>query len=74
MSTAFHPQTDDQTERLNQVIEACLRPFLSREQDDWMGLLPMAEFAYNNSVAGATDMTPFYRITAGTRTQTTPVQ
>ena len=46
---AFHPQTDGQTERVNQVIEAYLRPFVSREQDDWADLLPMAELACNNS-------------------------
>ena len=45
MSTAFHPQTDGQTERVNQVIEAYLRPFLNQEQDDWVDLLPMAEHA-----------------------------
>jgi len=50
MSTAFHPQTDGQTERLNQTIEAYLRAFVSKEQDNWVSLLPMAEFAYNNSV------------------------
>jgi len=45
MSTAFHPQTDAQMERLNQTIEAYLRVFVSKEQDDWVHLLPMAEFA-----------------------------
>ena len=60
MSTAFHPQTDGQTERVNQVIEAYLRPFLNQKQDDWVDLLPMAEHAYNNSVTSATGMTPFY--------------
>jgi len=50
MSTAFHPQTDRQMEPLNQTIEAYLRDFVGREQDDWVSLLPMAEFAYNNSV------------------------
>jgi len=45
MSTAFHLQTDGQTERLNQMIEAYLRAFVSKEQDDWVCLLPMAEFA-----------------------------
>ena len=45
MSTAFHPQTDGQTEHLNQTIEANLRAFISREQNDWVRLLPMAEFA-----------------------------
>jgi len=60
MSTAFHPQTDGQTERLNQTIEAYLRSFVNYEQDDWVNLLPMAEFAYNNSVTTATGLSPFY--------------
>ena len=60
MSTAFQTQTNGQTERVNQVIEAYLRPFLNQEQDDWVDLLPMAEHAYNNSVTSATGMTPFY--------------
>ena len=60
MSTAFHPQTDGQTERVNQVIEAYLRPYINQEQDDWVDLLPMAEHAYNNSITSATGMTPFY--------------
>ena len=42
MSTAFHPQTDGQTEQLNQTIEVYLRLFISYEQDDWVSLLPMA--------------------------------
>ena len=60
MSTAFHPQTDGQTERVNQVIEAYLRPYINLEQDDWVDLLSMAEYAYNNSETSATGMTPFY--------------
>ena len=60
MSTAFNPQTDGQTERVNQVIEAYLRPLLNGEQDDWVDLLPMAKHAYNNSITSATGMTPFY--------------
>jgi len=60
MSIAFHPQMDGQTERLNQTIEAYLRAFVSREQDDWVSLLPMAEFAYNNSVTAGNGMTPFF--------------
>jgi len=60
MSTAFHPQTDGQTECLNQTIEAYLRAFVSREQDDWVSLLPMAEFAYNNSTTKGNSMSPFY--------------
>jgi hypothetical protein len=60
MSKAFHPQTDGQTERLNQTIEAYLRSFVNTEQNDWVSLLPMAEFAYNNSTTTATGMSPFY--------------
>jgi len=60
MLTAFHPQTDGQTERLNQTIEAYLRAFVSKEQDDWVCLLPMAEFVYNNSTTTGNGMSPFY--------------
>jgi len=60
MSTAFHPQTDRQTERLNQTIEAYLRAFVGFEQDDWVRLLPMAEFAYNNSVTTGNGISSFY--------------
>jgi len=60
MSTAFHPQNDGQTERLNQTIEAYLRVFFSKEQDDWVRLLPMAEFAYNNSTTAGNGTSPFY--------------
>jgi len=60
MSTAFHQQTDGQTERLNQTIEYYLRAFVGQEQDDWVRLLPMAEFAYNNSVTTGNGISPFY--------------
>jgi len=60
MSTAFHPQTDGQRERLNQTNEAYLWAFVSHEQDNWAALLPMAEFAYNNSVTMGSGMSPFY--------------
>jgi len=48
MSMAFHPQTERQSEHLNQTIETYLRTFVAKDQDDWVNLLPMAEFAYNN--------------------------
>ena len=60
MSTAFHPQTDGQTERINQVIKGYLRTFVDKEQSYWCDLLPMAEYAYNNSTTMATGQTPFY--------------
>src|SRR5258705_3226014 len=53
-STSCHPQTDGQTEHVNQEIEAYLRVFVSHRQDDWANWLPLAEFAYNNKVHTAT--------------------
>jgi len=49
MSTAYHPQTDGPTERINQVIEAYLRSYCDYEQNHWASMLAMAEYAYNNS-------------------------
>jgi hypothetical protein len=58
-STAYHPQTDGQTERLNQELEQYIRLFVNQRQDNWDELLPMAEFAYNNHIHSATQHTPF---------------
>ena len=60
MFTAFHPQPDGQTEKVNQIIEAYLRPYINQEQHDWVDLLPMAVHVYNNSMTSMTRMTPFY--------------
>ena len=49
-----------QTERVNQTLEQYLRSFCNYDQDDWAELLPMAEYAYNNSVTSATGISPFY--------------
>jgi transposase InsO family protein len=51
MSTAFHPQTDGQTEQMNAGMEQCLRVFVNHQQDDWVQWLPLAEFAANNRVS-----------------------
>ncbi|KAJ1041201.1 hypothetical protein NDA10_003476 [Ustilago hordei] len=50
LSTAYHPQTDGQTERVNQVIEQYLRMYCNYEQNDWANLLDTAAFVYNNTV------------------------
>src|SRR4051794_30473649 len=60
MSTAFHPQTNGQTERANQVLEQILRNYTTYEQDNWDELLPFTEFAYNNSANSATGFSPFH--------------
>ncbi|QRV78837.1 Retrotransposable element Tf2 protein [Ceratobasidium sp. AG-Ba] len=60
LSTAFRPQTDRLAERLNQVVKVYLRHHVAYKQDNWAGILPMAEFAYNNSVNASTNQTPFY--------------
>ena len=59
MSTAFHPQTDGQTEILNRILENYLRAYTSLEQMNWAKLLPSAEYAYNNSRSSSTKTTPF---------------
>ena len=59
LSTTFHPQTDDQTERQNSKIEAYLRVFVNWEQDNWARLLPIVEFAYNNAKNASTGHTSF---------------
>ena len=60
MSTAYHHQTDGQTERTNQVLEGYFRNFVNYDQNDWYQLLPLAEYAYNNSKASAQRLTPFF--------------
>jgi len=58
-STAYHPQTDRQTERVNQELEQFLQIFVGERQDDWYPLLPLAEFSYNNHVHSSTQQTLF---------------
>ena len=60
LSTAFCPETDGQTERTNQEVEAHLRAYCNHFQDDWSRWLPMAEFAKNNVLSSATGLSPFY--------------
>jgi transposase InsO family protein len=62
LSTAFHPQTDGQTERQNQVLEQYLRCFCSEKQGDWASWLQTAEFASNNSVSSTTRMSPHFAL------------
>ena len=60
MSTAYHPQTDGQTERVNRVVEDYIRHYVDNTQSNWKELLPMAEFAFNNATHDSTGFSPFY--------------
>jgi hypothetical protein len=60
LSTAYHPQTDGQTERVNQELELYLRLYTNYMQNDWYDWLPSAEFAYNNRIHSSTKHTPFF--------------
>jgi len=59
LSTAYHPQTDRQTERINQELEQYLRVFIDHRQEQWPDWLETAEFAYNNKIHAATKILPF---------------
>lgn len=60
LSTTAHPQTDGQTERVNQWLDQYLRTYVNYQQDDWADMLPLAEFAYNNAQHSSTTVSPFY--------------
>ncbi|MBW0586472.1 hypothetical protein O181_126187, partial [Austropuccinia psidii MF-1] len=62
LSTAYHPETDGQTERVNQILEQYLWMYVSYHQDDWNTWLPLAEFAYNNSDHSSTKQSPFFTV------------
>jgi len=59
LSTAYHLQTDGQTERVNQELEQYLRVFIDHKQEQWPDWLGTAEFAYNNKIHTATKVSPF---------------
>jgi transposase InsO family protein len=58
-SSAYHPQTDGQTERTNQVLEDMLRACALKHGRSWDKSLPYAEFSYNNSYQASLKMAPF---------------
>ncbi|KAG6517981.1 hypothetical protein ZIOFF_021381 [Zingiber officinale] len=58
-STANHPQTDGQTERINHVLEEYLRHYVTASQKNWLGLLDSAQFCYNLHKSSATEKSPF---------------
>ena len=59
LSLAYHPETDGQTERVNQVIEDMLRSYCNQQPQLWLKYLPLVEFAYNSSFHRSLEMSPF---------------
>ncbi|WVZ89104.1 LOW QUALITY PROTEIN: hypothetical protein U9M48_035557 [Paspalum notatum var. saurae] len=66
-STAYHPQTDGQTERTNQILEDMLRACAIQYGTSWDKCLPYAEFSYNNSYQGSLKKSPFEALGAERR-------
>ena len=60
MSTAFYPQTDGQTEWINQELEQYLRLYVNHHQNDWVNWISLMEFAHNNRKHASTDFSPFF--------------
>src|SRR5271157_241315 len=60
LSTAFSPESDGATERMNQTVETYLRHFVNHAQDNWASMLPSAELAINNREAASTRVSPFF--------------
>jgi hypothetical protein len=62
LSTAYHPQSDGQSERMIQEVQKTLRMYVNYQQNDWASKLPTIEFALNNTVKSSTGYTPFYLV------------
>jgi len=60
LSTAYHLQTDGQTEFTNAILEQYLQCYVDYQQSDWSSLLPLAKFAYNNTAQSSTQVMPFF--------------
>ena len=60
LSMAYHPQTNGQTEQMNQEIEAFLQHYVNYKQDDWANWIAEAEFQYNDKQHSTTGFSPFY--------------
>jgi hypothetical protein len=58
-SSAYHPQTDGQTKRVNQILEDMLRACALKDSNSWDKCILYAEFSYNNSYQRNLKMSPF---------------
>src|SRR5258705_1758568 len=59
-TSGYHPEGDGQTECANQVLEQYLWVYMNYQQDNWVTLLPMAVFTYNNATNATTGVSPFF--------------
>ena len=60
VTSAYHPESDGQTERVNRVLGEMLRHYTNLRYDDWDLQLPLVEFAHNNRPSSATGISPFF--------------
>ncbi|NBK24827.1 MAG: hypothetical protein EOM68_22730 [Spirochaetia bacterium] len=60
LTSAYHPETDGQTERVNRVVEEALRHYVAEDHRDWDRWLSMVEFGINNSWHGSIKSSPFF--------------
>jgi hypothetical protein len=59
-TSGYHPESNGQTERVNQTLEQYLQIYCNFQQDNWHTLLPIAEFCYNNTPSSTTGLLPFF--------------
>src|SRR5258705_4748573 len=59
-TSGYHPEGNGQMEWINQVLEQYLHAYMNYQQDNWVLLLPLAEFAYNNVASTTTGVSPFF--------------
>jgi hypothetical protein len=62
LSTAYHPQTDGQTEQVNQELEIYLHFYVNDLHTDWASHLPLAEFAYNDKIHSMMKISPHFAL------------
>ncbi len=60
MLTTYHSQTNEQSKQMNQMVETYLRHYVNRNQNNWVQMLLMTQFAYNNTQNKTTEETPFW--------------
>jgi len=59
-TSGYHPEANSQVEWTNQTLEQYLGVYCNYQQDNWLELLPLAEFAYNNVLSATTGVSPFF--------------